>query len=227
MIEPQFINVHPCFAHLNEADITIIVEAAHQRVVQAGVFVFQQGELAKTFYVLTQGRIRMSQVNWEGQQTILRLVEVGEPFGCFATVDGGIYPASAQAMQDSQVLSWPRLVIVGLMQRFPQLALNVQHHLLARIQNLQEDCSRLVTQSVEQRVAHVLLRLAQQTGRKVDDGLLIDVTLSRQDIAEMTGTTLHMVSRILSQWQKEGWVKSSRARVTLRHPHQLQGIAGS
>jgi len=224
MNEYQFVTASPCFYHLSEADITAIVKVAHSRAIKTGVFIFGQGELAKNFYLLIEGRIRMSQVNLEGQQLILRLVEIGQPFGCFATIDGGVYPASAQAMQDSVILSWPRTVIIGLMQQFPQLALNVQHQLLARIQNLQDDCTRLVTQSVEQRVAHILLRLAHQAGRKVDDGWLIDVTLSRQDIAEMTGTTLHMVSRILSQWQKDGLVKSSRARVTLRQPQQLRNI---
>ena len=78
---------------------------------------------------------------------------------------------------------------------------------------LQETLTRAVelsTEQVEQRVAHALLRLANQTGRKTDSGIEIDFPISRQDIAEMTGTTLHAVSRMLSKWEDNGIIVSGR-----------------
>jgi CRP-like cAMP-binding protein len=81
------------------------------------------------------------------------------------------------------------------------------------------------TQQVERRVAHALLRLAKQAGRKVDDGIEIDFPISRQDIAEMTGTTLHTVSRTLSAWEQQGLIESGRQRIVLRDPHRLFGLA--
>ena len=77
------------------------------------------------------------------------------------------------------------------------------------------------TQQVEQRVANALLRLAKQAGHKVEHGVEIDFPISRQDIAQMTGTTLHTVSRILSGWESRGLVESGRQRVVLREPHKL------
>ncbi len=76
-------------------------------------------------------------------------------------------------------------------------------------------------EQVEQRVAHALLRLAKQAGRKVDAGVEIDFPISRQDVAEMTGTTLHTVSRILSAWEQQGLVEGGRQRIVLREPHKL------
>jgi CRP-like cAMP-binding protein len=81
------------------------------------------------------------------------------------------------------------------------------------------------TQQVEQRVAHALLRLAKQTGKKSDEGILIDFPISRQDIAEMTGTTLHTVSRLLSTWETRGLVRSGRQKVTIVEPHRLFMLA--
>jgi CRP/FNR family transcriptional regulator, nitrogen oxide reductase regulator len=81
------------------------------------------------------------------------------------------------------------------------------------------------TEQVQQRVAHALLRLVKQSGKKTDEGILIDFPLSRQDIAEMTGTTLHTVSRILTAWEEQGLVKSGRQRVTVIEPHRLLSLA--
>ena len=83
------------------------------------------------------------------------------------------------------------------------------------------------TQQVEQRIASALLRLVNQSGRKTDDGIEIDFPITRQDIAEMTGTTLHTVSRTLSGWEDEGIVRSSRQKVTVTDPHALMLVAES
>ena len=81
------------------------------------------------------------------------------------------------------------------------------------------------TEQVEQRVAHAVLRLVKQAGRKTEEGILIDLPISRQDIAEMTGTTLHTVSRLLSAWEARGLIKSGRQKVTVVEAHRLFLIA--
>jgi CRP-like cAMP-binding protein len=93
---------------------------------------------------------------------------------------------------------------------------------------LQEAHTRVVemsTQQVERRVAHALLRLAKQAGRRIEHGVQIDFPISRQDVAEMTGTTLHTVSRILSAWEQQGLIESGRQRIVLRDPHKLFTLA--
>jgi CRP-like cAMP-binding protein len=95
----------------------------------------------------------------------------------------------------------------------------------ARLQDTQARVIELSNEQVEQRVAHALLRLAKQAGRKVDDGIEIDFPISRQDIAEMTGATLHTISRILSAWEHDGLIGGGRQRIVLRDPHRLQGLS--
>ena len=95
-------------------------------------------------------------------------------------------------------------------------------------QRLQEAHTRVIemtTEEVERRIAHALFRLVKQAGRKVESGIEIDFPISRQDVAEMTGTTLHTVSRVLSAWEQQGLVESGRQRITIRDPHRLFGIA--
>ena len=91
----------------------------------------------------------------------------------------------------------------------------------SRIQEAHARLREMSTEQVEQRVARAILRLASQAGRRVEQGVEIECPLTRQDIAEMTGTTLHTVSRILSRWEQEGTVASGRQRITIRKPHAL------
>jgi CRP-like cAMP-binding protein len=83
----------------------------------------------------------------------------------------------------------------------------------------------MTTQRVEQRLAHTLIRLAAQSGRKVDEGILIDYPLTRQDLAEMSGTTLYTASRTLNQWEDKALVIPGRERVIIRNPHGLSRIS--
>ena len=114
------------------------------------------------------------------------------------------YPATATAVDDSVVLVWPSAAWPRLVAKFPALATNTLQTVGSRLQEIHTRVVEMSTEQVEQRVAHALLRLAKQSGRKVEHGIEIDFPISRQDIAQMTGTTLHTVSRILSGWEQRG-----------------------
>jgi CRP-like cAMP-binding protein len=105
--------------------------------------------------------------------------------------------------------------------RHPALAVNVMKTIGGRLQESHARVRELATEEVERRVAHTVLRLANQSGRKEADGIRIDFRVSKQDIAEMAGTTLHTVSRILSAWEAAGLVESGRQKLLVRKPHQL------
>jgi CRP-like cAMP-binding protein len=109
--------------------------------------------------------------------------------------------------------------------KFPALAVNTLQTVGSRLQESHARVVEMSTQQVEQRVAHALLRLARQSGRKVEGGVEIDFPISRQDIAQMTGTTLHTVSRTLSGWEQRGLIESGRQRIVLREPHKLLVLA--
>jgi CRP-like cAMP-binding protein len=110
-------------------------------------------------------------------------------------------------------------------EKFPALAVNTLQTVGSRLQESHTRVVEMSTQQVEQRIAHALLRLAKQSGRKVEHGVEIDFPISRQDIAQMTGTTLHTVSRTLSGWEQRGLIASGRQRIVLREPHKLMVLA--
>ncbi len=111
------------------------------------------------------------------------------------------------------------------MERFPHLAINALRFMSRHVQEFQDRYRELATERVERRVARALLRLAGQAGRKVDEGILIELALTRQDLAEMTGTTRYIISRMLSEWEQQGVIKAGRERVLIKQPHSLVVIA--
>ena len=155
----------------------------------------------------------------------MRYVSAGELFGVAQAMNLTHYPATAVAAVDSIALAWPSSSWHRLIVKFPSLASSALQTVGSRLQDTQARVMEISNEQVEQRVAHALLRLAKQAGRKVDAGVEIDFPISRQDVAEMTGTTLHTVSRILSAWEQQGLVEGGRQRIVLRDAHRLHGLA--
>ena len=213
------------FAGLADADQQTIQWAAKPHQVEKGGFFFYQGDPALQVLLLTAGRVRLAQVTPDGQQVVLNLISAGAIFGIISVIQATDYPVSAQAMEDSTALVWPRQIMMQLVEKFPPLALNAMRLMADHIQETQNRLRELSTERVERRLARTLLRLAAQTGVKTPEGVQIGLPLTRQDLAEMIGTTLYTVSRILSQWEGQGLVRSGRERVIIRFPHGLVAIA--
>lgn len=213
------------FQGMDDISLLEVVQAGRLRRVKDGAFFFHQGEPAKVLYVLVGGRVKFTQVTAEGHQVLVRVIRPGEMFGTVAALGDAAHPAAGEATGDCAALGWRSEVISGLMEQFPRIALNVVRFLAGRVEEFQDRYRELATERVERRVAHAILRLAGQIGRKVEGGILIDLTLSRQDIAEMTGTTIFTVSRTLSGWETQGIIESGRERVLVRKPDALAAIA--
>jgi CRP-like cAMP-binding protein len=111
------------------------------------------------------------------------------------------------------------------MEKHSGIALNALAVLGARYHEMQTRLREIATERVEQRIAHAILRLAKHAGRTTPNGIEISIPLSRQDLAEMSGTTLHTVSRVLSAWESAGHVDTGRRRVMVRKLDALEGVA--
>lgn len=161
----------------------------------------------------------------DGQEVIVRYISPGELMGIAHALGRTTYPASAIAAVDCVVLAWPGHLWPEFAAAFPNFGANTYKTVGTRLQDAHTRVVEMSTEQVDQRVAHALLKLVKQTGRQTEEGLLIDFPISRQDIAEMTGTTLHTVSRLLTAWEEKGLVKSGRQKVTVVEPHRLLMLA--
>ena len=167
----------------------------------------------------------MVKVTPHGEQVIARYISSGELFGIAQAMGRTTYPANAVAAVDCVVLSWPDAIWQDTITKYPSFASNTYKTIGNCLQDTQDRIMEMATERVEQRVAHALIKLVDQAGKKTDEGQLIDFPISRQDISEMTGTTLHTVSRLLSAWEQGGLVKSGRKKVFVVNQPRLNAIA--
>ncbi len=216
----------PLFRNLDAEAVATV--AAHAKLVQigAGHALFRQGEPARLFFVLLRGRVKITQVSAEGHEVILRVIARGEPLGGVAAVwETPVYPVTARAIEPCEAHAWDGPRMTALMLRFPAIALNAARLMATRLHELQRRHRELMTDRVKQRLARALLRLARDAGRRVEGGVAIDFPLSRQDLAQMTGTTLFTVSRTLREWESDGLIRSGRRRLVVCRPRSLLRIA--
>ena len=213
------------FRDLDPAALATVLAAAAERRAADGDALFREGEPAERFCLVTEGRLKLTQVGADGNEVILRFVGPGDAAAALAIFEGTAYPLTAWAVGATAVLEWDRATLQALLLRHPLIAVATVRLLSERLRELQERFRELATERVAQRVARALVRLVRQAGRKVEGGVLIDLPLSRQDLAEMTGTTLFTVSRVLSEWEAQGIVASGRERITVLRPHGLVALA--
>lgn len=209
---------------LETGEVRKIVQAARKVGAAAGEFHFLQGERSRYVFLLLRGRVKLAQTTPEGDQVTARLVGPGEIFGWVPLWGVRTYPTSAEALEASEALRWDETALGRLLLELPMLALNTLHLIGEELHELRVRFLELATARVEQRLARTLLRLAARAGRPVPTGTLIDFPLTRQELAEMTGTTLHTVSRILSRWKQAGIVAAGRRRIVIRRPEALAAV---
>lgn len=220
-IDRSLVHGFELFEGMAPEEIDDILSKASSRRYPAGEAVFEQGSEADQFFVLLHGRLRATQVTAEGQQVVVRVVNPGDLCGIARAMRRKDYPATATAVADSIALVWPMSAWDEFMKDHPILAINAMRTLGGRLQEAHTRMRELSTEAVERRVAHTVLRLANQAGKREADGVRIDFLVSKQDIAEMSGTTLHTVSRIFTAWEAGGLIEGGRQKLKVCDPHEL------
>ena len=215
----------PVFAGLSGEQLEDILSQAKSLRFARNAHVFEQGAEAQTFFLLLDGRVRAYKVSPAGEQIVIRFVGPGDMFGVANAIGAKVYPANALALIDSVALAWPSQTWAAMAAKYPSLGAAMMQMLGRQLQESQERLTEIANQEVERRVANMLLRLAAQGGRKEENGIGFDFPISRQDIAEMTGTTLFTVSRILTGWENNGLVATGRQKIVIRDPHRLTLLA--
>ncbi|SEN35888.1 cAMP-binding domain of CRP or a regulatory subunit of cAMP-dependent protein kinases [Paracoccus alcaliphilus] len=215
----------PLFRQMEPPALARLMARATSRRVGQGDAVFEQGATAVAFYLLLHGRLKVTQVTSDGQQVIVRVVHPGDLFGFARALARPDYPGTARAAVESIVIGWPMGDWDAVVENNPRLAINAMQTIGQRLDEAHTRLREMSTQEVERRVAHAVLRLAEKAGRIEGGGTRIDFPITRQDIAEMTGTTLHTVSRLLSAWETRGLVTGGRQKLTVIDADGLSRIA--
>lgn len=212
------------FQGLSDNEFTAVLDAGRFYHVKQGGFFFNQGEPANAFYAILHGRVRLAQLSPEGRQIVLHHFGPGDVMGAIVLFSNTVYPVSAAALTDSAALGWQRQTTLALMEQFPRLAINGLELVSTRFLELQNRYRELATERVERRIARALLRLSRQTnGHAASAPPQIHAT--RQEIAELSGTTLYTVSRICRGWEARGLLETGRKRFVILDLDELTAVA--
>lgn len=210
-----------------------LAEDQYDRIIDRGMnkhlpphqFLFCQSDPASQCYMVTKGQLKLTKLNENGKIVTIRYVGSGELTAAVAVIKNGVYPVTAESVQETEVVGWSQPTMMELMRQFPEIAINLLGVILSRIEDIQQRYLEVCTEQVDQRIARSLLRLMRWKGNKNKKGVLIDIPLSRQSLADYSGTTLYTVSRTLSAWEKKGWIETGRERIIVTDPHALVAFA--
>ena len=217
----------PPFCRLGPAQLRDAIDLAEIRRIAGGAVVFDEGEPVRRFHLLLSGHIRFLRLTDEGDQIIVLHIPAGQMFGIGVALGKVTHQVTAIAADDCVVLSWPNAVWPVFCSAYDGFAAETLRAFGARSDEMSNRIVELSTKMVEQRVACALLRMIGQSGRKVAGGIEIGFPITRQNLADMTGATLHTVSRLLSIWERLGIVKSARCLIVVTDPHRLVMMSGA
>lgn len=220
-----FLKAGTIFAALPDTEIQALAAVAREVEYPAREYVFREGAKADWFCVVRSGRVKIFRQAREGRDVILELLGPGEPFGGVAVLERRPYPASAQATEASTVLKIPGAPVQALAERYPSIIRDMARMIAERLRNAHESVRALATDPVEARLAATLLRLAERDGVRDALGLSLPFRLTRQNLADMSGTTVESAIRVVSRWIKEGRVREEGGHFVVLSIDALRDLA--
>lgn len=215
------------FDGLNDDARQACLAASQTITIRRGHWLARQGEPATTFCLVDDGALKILQDTPQGTELIVRFAGPGEPFGGVVALEHAPYPVSALAVEPTRLFTWKADTLRVMLETHPVVRANIMREMTAHMTDALTRVREMTTLRVGARIAITLMRLVRQCGRQTPEGVLITHPLTRQELADLVGTTLYTVSRTLSQWEAEGILESRKRHLLIRAPKDLAGLASS
>ena len=205
------------FSALESIEIDDLARLCTERHLQAGEFFFWDGDQAEWFFLLAEGKVKVVKSSTQGKEFIVAFFEPGEMFGEVAVFENRPYPASAQAVADSVALGIRRDDFLGFLSKRPEVVLRIINVLSGRLRMAAGRMGDLAGERVEQRLARILVMLSFKLGNSLP--------FTRQDIADMSGTTIETAIRVLSSFNNRKITRSARGKIIILDDLKLRLLA--
>ena len=187
--------------------------------------IFTEGDAPEWFYIVSKGKVKVTKISHDGKEIILEIISPYDIFGGVAVLRNFPYPANAVAMEDSEILKISRKNLMRLVDRFPNLMFCIALQLGDRMKSSFDSLKNIALERVEARIAALLLKLGNKVGVETEEGLLINMRLTKQDVADMVGTTVETSIRTFSKFKKDGLVMDSDGKVVIRDREGLEALS--
>jgi CRP/FNR family transcriptional regulator len=215
----------PLFAGLKEEDLKRIRAIASLRQIEKKEILFSDGEETRGFYVILSGRVKLFKVSPEGKEQILHIVSAPDAFAEAALFLEGTYPAFAEAMTDCQLLYFPKRDFIQLIEKNPQLSINMivtLSHYLKRFASLIEELS---LKEVSSRVAKYIIDLSMKSSKKGKSPKEVELDLSKTQLALKLGTISETLSRTLAKMRAKRIIDVKKNKIIILNREALEELA--
>ena len=217
----------PLFRGLKPDDRQRLAAVAGMRAFDKGDRLFSEGDESDLMFTVVTGRVKVVKTTPRGTDVILELFGPGDPVGAVAVYESRPYPASAVALEPTSCLVIPRQAFFALLEGYPTLVRGLLVGLTHRLVELTNRLTELSGGRIEGRLARFFLKLGSDMGRRRDDGIFIPLALSRQELADMIGTTIETCIRIMSRWGKDGVVRTDKDGFVIVDRAALEAVAAA
>ena len=215
----------PLFRELEDVDRQRLGEITSVKQFSRGEEIFREGSPPEVSYLIGTGRVKIFKITPAGRDIILELFSAGDLFGAIAAYRGIPYPASAAALEDATLLQVPQKKFFMLLEQHPSLVRGLLLSLTQRLVQLTNRIASLTGGRLEPRFARLFLKLADEVGKSGPEGQVVPLALSRQELADMTGTTIETCIRLMSRWSKEGIVRTEKDGFVLLDRKTLEQVS--
>ena len=222
---PQLLQSTPIFRKLSADDRSRLLPHARIRDYGKGEQIFAEGTPSDRFYMIASGRVKVFKMTPAGKDVILEIFGVGDPLGAVAVYEGWPFPASAVAIEDTTCITIERAAFFALLESHPTLVRGLLLGLTHRLIELTNRLAELTGGRVEPRFARLFLKLAGDVGKPDRGGTFIPMALSRQELADLTGTTIETAIRIMSRWGKQQIVLTEKDGFVVIDAAALEDLA--
>jgi len=211
------------FRTLSASERERIAAATREQSAAKGTALFREGQPADSLWAVKDGVIHIVKSGGDGREMVIEVIPPGELFGAVVALENRPYPASAIAAEPSVVWRMPASLARELCQQHPTLRSAILEQVTSRLRGAHDRLRSIALEHVEQRLARMLLTLVEKIGER--EGGVLQLSVTRQELADMIGTTVETTIRITSKWQQAGIVTSSRHHLGLVDPTALRRIA--
>ena len=223
----ELLKTTPIFSRLSPADRKTIAEVSRVQEFAKGETIFEQDSPSDAFYAIAAGRVKIFKMMPNGKDVILEVFGPGDPLGAVAAYMDRPFPASAAALEDTTCVIIPRAAFFRLIETQPSLVRGLLLGLTFRLVELTNRLAELSGGRIEPRFARLFLKLASEMGRGERGGTFIPLALSRQELADLSGTTIETCIRIMSRWNKDDVVRTEKDGFVVLNRTELERIAAT
>ncbi len=213
------------FRRVGVEDRARVARVARAAIFERGQRIFDEGDASEDLLLIARGRVKVFKATPAGKDVILEIFGPGDPLGAVAAYEGRPYPASAVALEETTCVLIPRRAFFELLERYPSLVRGLLMGLTQRLVELTNRIADLTGGRVEPRFARLFLKMADDIGRAEQQGVFIPMALSRQELADLTGTTIETCIRIMSRWGKQTILATEKDGFRLLDRKALESIA--